>query len=117
MSDKNYKQKIGAWGEALAEKYYHDQGWQTVAKNYRIFCGELDLIFQKAGQILAVEVKTRSNQKYGWAEECLNPAKIERLQNACLEAQEKLNLAGQWQIEILIIDIRNNKAQIRRRRL
>ncbi|PWB38850.1 MAG: hypothetical protein C3F02_02065 [Parcubacteria group bacterium] len=114
MSVKKYKQKLGVWGEQLAEKYYQQLGWRTLAKNFRTPYGEIDLLLKKNDFYLAIEVKTRRGKKYGWAEECIDQAKIERLENSCLWAQEKLNLTGQWQIEILIIDLKNGRAQLRR---
>ena len=65
------KKKLGVQGEAIAEKYLTAKGYKTVAKNFRAFHGEIDLVVEKQNSLLFVEVKTRTNSLYeyrpiGW---------------------------------------------------
>jgi len=61
--------ELGLQGERLVEEKYLHEGWQLLARNYKPGfgrqTGELDLIFLKAKLIVFVEVKTRSNSKFG----------------------------------------------------
>lgn len=51
---------LGRHGEYLARRYLHRLGYHLVARNWRKGHWELDLIMAKQGQLLVVEVKTRT---------------------------------------------------------
>ncbi len=61
-------QELGRQAEALAEKFYLDRGYTTLHRNYRVKVGELDLVLQKAGLLVFVEVKYRRVEWeiHGW---------------------------------------------------
>jgi len=117
MFDKKYKKRLGAWGEAVAEKYYQSRGWQTIAKNHRNVGGEIDLLLKKDGQFLAVEVKTRHSQKYGWPEEAIDHHKLKKLINSAYYAQEFFHIGSVIEIEICCLEIKGHQARISRVRL
>ena len=77
MSNKN--KRIGTWGEDLVVKEFEKKGFLTVAKNWQKRYGELDLIFTKDKEIVFVEVKTRSSNLYGWAEEAVDQRKKKKI--------------------------------------
>jgi putative endonuclease len=56
----NHNKQLGAWGEAIAAKFYADKGYRVIEQNYRRRFGEIDLICAKGKEIVFVEVKTRS---------------------------------------------------------
>ena len=71
-----YKQIIGAKGEEKACKYLKMKGYQIMEKNYRCKLGEIDIIAKdKNKEIVFIEVKTRSNLKYGNPAEAVNSGK------------------------------------------
>ena len=49
----------------MAALYLKDTGYRIFARNYRIAAGEIDLIVGKDGYLIFVEVKYRSNSRYG----------------------------------------------------
>lgn len=114
MSAKKYRQKLGRWGEKIARYYYEQKGYQTVAQNWRCRYGEIDLIAKKNGQYTFVEVKTRKSDNYGWPEESVDLIKLQHLQLAIEFAQEKLEISGPINLEIVTIYFKNNKAIVRR---
>ena len=70
---------LGAWGEAQTAAYLRKRGYEIVGTNYRTRFGEIDLIAQKDGVLIFVEVKTR---KYGAnvrPSEQVTPKKLERI--------------------------------------
>lgn len=69
----------GDWGEALVANYLRDRGYQLVASGYRCRFGEIDLIAKKDGVLCFVEVKLRSNLKYGMPREFVTASKQEKL--------------------------------------
>lgn len=54
------RNKIGALGEKIAEKYLRDYGFALVERNFLQKWGEIDLIMEKSGVIHFIEVKTNS---------------------------------------------------------
>lgn len=53
------KKGLGKDGEGLAAAYLRNLGYRILERNYRCRLGEVDLIIEKKGEILFVEVKTR----------------------------------------------------------
>ena len=55
-----HRQEIGRFGEEAARQVLLRDGYAILEQNYRLACGEIDLIAQKDGVIAFVEVKTRT---------------------------------------------------------
>ena len=72
---------FGKWGEAIALDYLIARGYQFVAANYRSTYGEIDLICQDGPVWCFIEVKTRSNSKYGKGYYSVTPQKLKHLLN------------------------------------
>lgn len=77
-------QKIGAEGETLVATYLRSQGISIIARNWRIKEGEIDLVARDGTKLLFVEVKSRTNSKFGHPLEAITPAKALRLQRLAL---------------------------------
>lgn len=73
---------LGKWGESLAADYLVNKGFTLVTSNFRTPDGEIDLVVQKDGELVFVEVKTRRNVKYGNPEEAVNDEKLDHLESA-----------------------------------
>ncbi|MDO5075818.1 YraN family protein [Corynebacterium sp.] len=73
---------VGVAGEDAAAEFYTRNGYRIVARNVRYSCGELDLLAVGTdGELVVVEVKTRSTMAYGGAE-AVTPAKLTRMRKA-----------------------------------
>ncbi|HPN73032.1 MAG TPA: YraN family protein [Candidatus Omnitrophota bacterium] len=60
------KRKItGGLGEDLAEKYLRARGYSVIEKNFRTPFGEIDLIAERDGCLVFLEVKTRLSERFG----------------------------------------------------
>jgi putative endonuclease len=51
--------------ENIAAEYLTGKGYEILERNYRNPCGELDIIAEKDGVIVYVEIKYRSSARYG----------------------------------------------------
>lgn len=74
-----YKRHIlGKKGEEIVYKYFKENNYQIRQRNFRCNKGEIDLIAYdlKTKEIVFVEVKTRSNNKYGRPIEALDKNKM-----------------------------------------
>lgn len=74
-------QKRGKIGENLACKYLEKNQYTIVERNFRCRQGELDIIAcdGKRKELVFLEVKTRSNLKYGRPSEAVNKKKKEHM--------------------------------------
>lgn len=52
------KQKIGEYGETLAQSFLVKQGFDLVEKNFNCRFGEVDLIMKQGSRLYFIEVKT-----------------------------------------------------------
>ena len=57
-------QQFGALGERFAAAYLQKLGYKILEKNYKNDLGEIDIIAQDRGEIVFIEVKTRSARPY-----------------------------------------------------
>ena len=71
--------ETGHTGEAIAAKFYLNQGYTLLTHNYHTRQGELDLVLQKGSQVVICEVKTRKGKPLGTPAEAVNKAKQKRI--------------------------------------
>ncbi|ALU75782.1 YraN family protein [Tenacibaculum finnmarkense] len=71
--------ELGEKGEQLAIEYLEGNGYKILEKNYRYKKAEVDIIAQKDGFLVVVEVKTRSSTYFGNPQDFVNPKKIKLL--------------------------------------
>lgn len=57
----------GAQAERLAAAHLEARGLKILARNYRVRGGEVDLICAEGATLVFVEVRLRSNQRFGGA--------------------------------------------------
>lgn len=79
-----HRQNLGSAGEDQAVQFYISRGGRLLGRNVRYPCGEIDLIVEIDGQVVFVEVKTRSSADFGGAES-ITPAKFMRMRRAAAQ--------------------------------
>lgn len=77
-----YHNKTGQEGESLAVKYFTGKGFNVLHTNWRHSHYEIDIIAQKEDKLHFIEVKTRTNTKYGFPEESVDRKKLQNLMSA-----------------------------------
>ena len=102
---------IGLWGEAVASEYLADLGYIILEHNARTPYGELDLVARQGMITVFVEVKTRSNSRFGPPEAAVTKKKRAHLvaaSQAYLQMHPELD--GDWRLDVIAIERdRNNK--------
>lgn len=58
------------------------KGYTILERNFRVGQGEIDLVVQRLGVLVFVEVKTRRGKQQGSPLEAVSPFKVRRLSNA-----------------------------------
>lgn len=108
-----HRQKIGKWGEAAAAWYLEARGYRIMQRNVRTPYGEIDLIASEGAGLVFVEVKTRTNLRYGLPETAVTARKLEHMVNSAqFYMEEHPELARQgWQIDVVAIYARPGDAR------
>lgn len=70
---------IGQLGEDLAAKFLKRNGFTIIIRNYRKKYGELDIIAENEGDLVFIEVKTRTTESHGSAEEAVTVSKQQQI--------------------------------------
>lgn len=73
------KKLLGRYGEAQAADYLRKRKYRILGMNYTCRFGEIDIIAEKGGFVVFVEVKLRKNDAYAKAREFVTAAKQQRI--------------------------------------
>lgn len=84
---------LGKRAEDLAAGYFRDRGYRILHQGYRTRLGEIDLILEdKDREIVFVEVKARSSERYGLPQEAVNPRKQRQIARTALQYLQERGL-------------------------
>lgn len=67
---------LGKKGEEKASDFLQKLGYKILERNFRTKFGEIDIVAKHKGEIVFVEVKTRSNDNFGLPEESVRKKKL-----------------------------------------
>lgn len=84
MSPGQDRRLLGAWGEEKAAAYLRRHRYRILDVNYHSRFGEIDLIGEKDGYIVFVEVKLRHQDQEVRPMEAVTPAKQKRILQTAL---------------------------------
>ncbi len=105
----------GDWGEALVEKYLSERGCRIMEREWRCRFGEIDLIAEKDGVLLFIEVKLRTNLQYGAPCEYVTAKKQEKLRAAALLylSMHGLDVPARFDVAEVYTDVRHSAGKTR----
>ncbi|HLT20885.1 MAG TPA: YraN family protein [Thermomicrobiales bacterium] len=95
------------------------RGYRILATNYRVQGGEIDIVALDGDVLVLVEVKQRTGDRYGGAEEAADARQIERI----LEAAEHFVAAHPdhadrlWRLDLVAITLDHGGAVLRYRHI
>ena len=102
--DWTSRHEVGAWGEQIAYNYLKERGYQIIARHWTHRIGEIDIVAQKDRRIVFVEVKTRTNLRFGTPEEGIGWHKQQKLRRTANVYMLKYKLTDvPYQIDSLAI--------------
>jgi len=76
---KTRAKDLGRSGEDIAGRYLAGKGYEILARGFRMFRGEIDIIARDGGTLVFVEVKARADESHGRPEESVTPGKQRQL--------------------------------------
>jgi len=97
------KHILGKNGEEQARKYFLDNGYTILEKNWRYIKAEIDLIVQNQEFIVFVEVKTRSTSDFGAPESFVTKSQQKLIINAAHNYIEKNDIDLEARFDILSV--------------
>lgn len=102
---KQDNKKTGAIGEAAAVQFLRKKGYQILESNFGTRFGEIDLIAEKDGMTVFVEVKTKTGDQYGEPWEMVGARKLHQVKmmaqvyltkNGLGEIPCRIDVVGVW---------------------
>ena len=98
------RRRLGDWGEGLAAAHLEAKGYSIRQRNFRCREGEVDIVAEKGGCLVFVEVRTRRGQAMGSAGESVTGRKRGRLLAvARAYEQEHGDLPPERRIDVITI--------------
>lgn len=69
------RHEVGKTGENIAIKYLKNIGYVIIERNFFAIQGEIDIIAKDGKELVFIEVKTRTNKKFGMPVDAVNEIK------------------------------------------
>lgn len=106
------RQETGALGEQLAQRYLKERGYAILEANRANTYGEIDIIAERAGGLIFVEVKTRQASETEAALAGITPAKRERLIHAIYLYLHEMGWDEEkpWRIDVIAVALSREQA-------
>lgn len=109
-----HNQELGARGEQLAAEYLEANGYRIVERNWRCRQGEIDILATRDGVHVAVEVKTRTSDRFGHAAEAVTEDKRRRLFGlAWLWSRGAAERVRRLQVDVIAVECAGDDVRIR----
>ena len=98
---------LGKLGEQIARKYLESQGFNFIGANYFARYGEIDLVMEKEGEVVFVEVKTRREGNDVAPNVTLPASKIRKLEVAIGLYLQKHEIED-WRLILVAVTVLRN---------
>jgi putative endonuclease len=106
------KIKRGTKGEQAAAAFLISKGYEIIQRNYRHKRSEIDLIVQKDGWLIFVEVKLRSSVRFGHPEEFVDLKKERKIFEGAANYLHETNWKGNVRYDIVAVTLRRGAVEI-----
>ena len=102
-------QEIGKLGEDIAVNYLKQKGYKILDRNFECRQGELDIIALDKKEIVFIEVKTRTSNRYGLPSEAVNKIKQKHMLQSIKYYLYTRNLNDEFvRIDVIEVYIKDN---------
>src|SRR3990170_3724826 len=97
---------LGEFGERVAAAHLEANGYTIRERNFRVAEGEIDIIAERAGTLVFVEVRTRRGGSRGTAAESVTPRKAAHLLAAAQAyAQANPDCPPDQRIDVIAVEL------------
>lgn len=98
-----YKKIIGEAGEKFCEKYLTAKGFRVLKMDYRLKCGQIDIIARDQRGIHFIEVKTRTSDRFGRPALAVTEEKLKHIRNTAQVYMRENNVDEPIYIDVMEI--------------
>jgi putative endonuclease len=105
------RKEFGTRGEDLAVDYLRGNGYEILERNYRRSRAEIDVICEKEGIIVFVEVKRRRGLSFGEPYEAVTERKRKQIIKAAKGYLYRRRLLGRCDVRFDVIGIIGSKIE------
>ncbi len=106
-----YNQQFGQLGEDIAAGFLERKGYKILKRNYRFGKVELDIVCENKGEVVFVEVKTRTSDVMAYPERAVGKSKQRNIRLAAEQFMEEHNLRCSARFDILAV-VKGDKFEI-----
>ncbi|MET0552762.1 MAG: YraN family protein [Vicinamibacteria bacterium] len=108
------RERPGQAGEDHACRFLSDRGYAVRARNFRCRSGEIDVVAERDGIVVFVEVKERRGDGHGRGFESVTRGKRLRVIQAARRYASRFGLTeARLRFDVISIDWRDGKADVR----
>ncbi len=105
-------QQVGQFAEDKALDYLSKQGLQLVRRNYNCSLGEIDLIMQDKDSLVFIEVRSRSNPRFGGGIVSITYAKKQKILKAALHYLSNNSFQDQFPLRFDVVSLDGPSGQM-----
>ena len=107
------RRSIGQGGEDLAWNHLRRAGYTLVARNFRSRYGEIDLVVERGGVIVFVEVRSRRGDRFGTALESIDARKQRQIGRMAAEFLARRRLGDRRaRFDVVAVEWQDAEARI-----
>jgi putative endonuclease len=100
------RKEIGNAGEKLAKDFLKKKGYKIRETNFRCREGEIDIVAEKKGCLVFVEVRTKTGSVFGSSEESVTFSKKEKvIASALTYLSQHKDLPDSWRIDFVAVEL------------
>lgn len=111
--DKQNNIAKGLLGERLASDFLLQKNYKIIERNFHSHFGEIDIIATIDNTLVFVEVKTRTNIRFGLPVEAVTKRKIENIiKTGQYYSQKNPKLPKKLRIEVVSVDLSGSIPQL-----
>lgn len=110
------RSEFGFWAEDYVAQYLRSKNYSILGRNYKKPWGEIDIIAEKSGVLIFVEVKASKSGSVGFEpENRANPEKLRRLMRAVETylASKKYSPEQERQIDIVALTLNQDRGVVK----
>lgn len=111
MKEAGHNHQFGQLGEDIAASYLVKKGYKIHQRNYRFGRVELDIITEYKGEIVFVEVKTRTSDMMAYPEQAVGKAKQRNMRLAAENFLEENQITLPARFDIVAV-VKGEKFEI-----
>jgi putative endonuclease len=107
-----HNNQFGKLGEGIAAEYLKRKGYRVLQRNYKYSRVEIDLICELNGEVVFVEVKTRTSDLMAYPEQAVGKAKQKNIRFAAENFLEENNMNIPARFDIVAVVKNEGKFEI-----